>query len=151
MLSKYRASGLSRFKAPFPVSDYVSIIFSIFMKISRMIIEKLLTGDISANKSSGMVDNARSQCTPSVGITTSANATSKHAPSAQKHWKIFHLSLFSYFYIYFSLAVIIFISFLFRSGWIFTGQWANADCHMIWWVVWCFPECSFFFKNQSIW
>lgn len=113
MLSKYRASGLSRFKAPFPVSDYVSIIFSIFMKISRMFIEKLLTGDISANKSSGMVDNARSQCTPSVGITTSANATSKHAPSAQKHWKIFHLSLFSYFYIYFNLAVI----FLYGVSW----------------------------------
>lgn len=44
-----------------------------------------LTGHMRANINKGIVESASSQCTPSVGITTSARATSRHAPSAQKH------------------------------------------------------------------
>lgn len=44
-----------------------------------------LTGQIIANNNKGAVDRAKSQCIPNVGITTKAKATSRQAPSAQKH------------------------------------------------------------------
>lgn len=55
--------------------------FAILIKNSKQ-----LTGHISAKNSSGTVERASSQCTPRVGITTNAKATSRHAPNAQKHW-----------------------------------------------------------------
>lgn len=44
-----------------------------------------LTGQITAKANNGVVDAAKSHCQPKVGIITSAKATSKHAPKAQKH------------------------------------------------------------------
>lgn len=45
----------------------------------------LQTGVITANMKSGMDDNIRSHLQPKLGITINAIATSKQAPSAQKH------------------------------------------------------------------
>lgn len=45
-----------------------------------------LTGQTTTKASNGPVDSASSHCQPSVGITTTARATSKHAPNAQKHY-----------------------------------------------------------------
>lgn len=39
-----------------------------------------------AKMNNGRDDKPRSHRQPKVGATTRANATSKHAPNAQKHW-----------------------------------------------------------------
>lgn len=52
----------------------------------------LLTGVIIANTRSGIVDRMRSHLQPKFGIIANAIATSKQAPSAQKHCKQVNIS-----------------------------------------------------------
>lgn len=59
-----------------------------------------------ANTRSGIVDKMRSHLQPKVGIIASAIATSKQAPSAQKHYK-------NDFIIVISTSIIMYISNLF--------------------------------------
>lgn len=49
------------------------------------LIASALTGVMIENKNKGIVERASSHLQPRFGITTSARATSKHAPKAQKH------------------------------------------------------------------
>lgn len=45
-------------------------------------------GVITAKINKGAAERPRSQRHPKVGVTESAKTTSKHAPKAQKHWKM---------------------------------------------------------------
>lgn len=47
---------------------------------------RVITGQTHAKPSSGAVDSTKSHFQPNVGITIRAKRTSKHAPSAQKHY-----------------------------------------------------------------
>lgn len=49
---------------------------------------KTITGVMHANINNGAEERPKSHRQPKVGATANANATSKHAPSAQKHCKI---------------------------------------------------------------
>lgn len=53
--------------------------------LMRLINVTLLTGVIHANINNGSADSPSNHRHPSVGATTRASATSKHAPNAQKH------------------------------------------------------------------
>lgn len=46
---------------------------------------------MQAKANKGAVDMANSHLQPRVGIIIKASRTSKHAPNAQKHWKLEHV------------------------------------------------------------